>query len=328
MKDNISKATSSTTLNPLRKTIIIGEGEHRYECIHDWGELPSSISYGNTHGVVEDSQGRIYIKHTVHPTSQSRNAIVVFDEHGKFVTSWGEEFCGGAHGMHLSKEGADEFLYLCDTARHKLVKTTLDGETVWERGCPDDTGHYKSSNEYVPTNVATAQDGTVFVADGYGRDCIHAYDSNGNYKFSFGGTGSRPGLMSCPHGLIVDNRGEQPLLAVADRGNRRIQYFTLVGEHVGFVKDELRAPCHFHIRGEELLIPDLESRVTIFNKDNGLILHLGDGGHYEGVRDKDRSAFTPGKFVAPHSAIFDHEGNIFVVEWVEVGRVTKLKRMN
>ena len=34
---------------------------------------------------------------------------------------------------------------------------------------------------------------------------------------------------------------------------------------------------------------------------------------------------TAGKFVAPHSAIFDHAGNIFVVEWVEVGRVTKLR---
>jgi hypothetical protein len=45
------------------------------------------------------------------------------------------------------------------------------------------------------------------------------------------------------------------------------------------------------------------------------------------LRDKAREAFTPGKFVAPHSAYFDHEGNIFVVEWVEVGRVTKLRKL-
>ncbi len=56
-------------------------------------------------------------------------------------------------------------------------------------------------------------------------------------------------------------------------------------------------------------------------------MHLGDGGTYEGLRDKDRSAFIPGKFVAPHSAIFDETGNIFVVEWVEVGRVTKLRKV-
>jgi hypothetical protein len=144
---------------------------------------------------------------------------------------------------------------------------------------------------------------------------------------TFSGTGKAPGNTSTPHGLIVDTRGEQPLLAVADRSNRRIQYFTLDGEHVKFVNDELRAPCHFHILGGDLLIPDLEARVTLFDRENKLITHLGDGKHYTGIRDKDRSAFTPGKFIAPHGAIFDHSGNIFVVEWVEVGRVTKLRRV-
>ena len=37
--------------------------------------------------------------------------------------------------------------------------------------------------------------------------------------------------------------------------------------------------------------------------------------------------FRPGKFVSPHGACFDHAGNIFVTEWVEVGRVTKLRRV-
>ena len=31
--------------------------------------------------------------------------------------------------------------------------------------------------------------------------------------------------------------------------------------------------------------------------------------------------------ICPHGASFDHQGNIFVVEWVEVGRVTKLRRL-
>ncbi|PYV80668.1 MAG: hypothetical protein DMG93_18305 [Acidobacteria bacterium] len=36
---------------------------------------------------------------------------------------------------------------------------------------------------------------------------------------------------------------------------------------------------------------------------------------------------APGRFVCPHGACFDHEGNVFVVEWVEAGRVTKLRRI-
>ncbi len=30
----------------------------------------------------------------------------------------------------------------------------------------------------------------------------------------------------------------------------------------------------------------------------------------------------------PHGANFDREGNIFVVEWVEIGRVTKLRKVS
>src|SRR5580704_15104455 len=42
------------------KAPVLGDGEYKYECIHDWGELPSNIKYGNTHGVCEDSHGNIY----------------------------------------------------------------------------------------------------------------------------------------------------------------------------------------------------------------------------------------------------------------------------
>src|ERR1035438_327614 len=115
---------------------VLGSGEHTYEAIHDWGELPAGIQYGNTHGVCEDSQGHIYVHHTVNKASESHNSMVVFDAAGKFVTSWGPEFMGGAHGLHIHKEGREEFLYLCDTKRGIVVKATLKGEQVWSIGYP------------------------------------------------------------------------------------------------------------------------------------------------------------------------------------------------
>ena len=306
---------------------VLGSGEHAYEALHDWGDLPEGMVLGNTHGVAVDAQGRIYVKHTVHKTSRLPEALLVFDPDGKFITAWGAEFRGGAHGLHLAREGGREFFYLCDVNRKKVVKTTLEGVVVWERGCPDDTGGYKKPEEYTPTNVATAPDGTVFVTDGYGRYYIHAYRPDGTYLRTFGGAGKNAGHMMTPHGIFVDTRGPEPLLVVADRSNRRLQYFTLAGVHVKFVTDELRAPCHFDTRGSVLLVPDLESRITLFDAENRLITHLGDGGHYKGIREGPRSGFTPGKFVAPHAATFDAAGNIFVVEWVEVGRITKLRKL-
>ena len=80
-----------------------------------------------------------------------------------------------------------------------------------------------------------------------------------------------------------------------------------------------------------VVVPDLMARVTLMDKDNKVIAHLGDGEYsqqdWSRLRTQERDKFTPGKFICPHSAIFDHAGNIFVVEWVEVGRATKLRRV-
>jgi len=306
---------------------VIGTGEQTYEVFHDWGALPEGHRYGNTHGVCHDRQGYIYVKHTVGKGAVCEDAVVVFDPAGRFVRSFGAEFKGGAHGLHLHREGGEEFLYFCDTARKNVVKTTLTGEQVLEFPFPDGEGMYARPEEYVPTNVAIAPSGLVFVADGYGKSFVHRYTTSGEYLDSFAGAGSEAGKTKCPHGLMVDLRGAEPELVVADRSNRRLQYFDLEGRSLRLVTGELRAPCHFDERGGILLVPDLEARVTLLDEQNQLVVHLGDGTHYRGVRDQPREAFTPGKFIAPHGAMFDADGNIFVVEWVEVGRVTKLKRV-
>ena len=62
------------------KAPVLGSGAFTYEAVHDWGALPSSIKWGNTHGVVEDAQRNIYIHHTVHASSERADTMVVFDE--------------------------------------------------------------------------------------------------------------------------------------------------------------------------------------------------------------------------------------------------------
>lgn len=328
------------TRKHIQRNPVVGSGEHTYECIHDWAVLPSDLAFGNTHGIAQDSQGFIYIKHTVHASSSKPDALCVFDASGKMVRSWGGQYKGGAHGLHLSREPGGEFLYLCDQARGVVDKTTLTGELVWSKTAPMESGVYSAAGEYHPTNVAVVPlghpaAGDLYIADGYGKSWIHHYSAKGEFIRTFGGPGKERGQVSCPHGLMIDtrpwtaadgSRSTEPRLLVADRSNRRLQYFTLDGRPAGFVTAELRLPCHFHERRGLLLIPDLEARVTLFDHNNQLVAHLGDGTN-TALRDKPRELFQPGKFIAPHGAIFDHDGNIFVVEWVEVGRVTKLRKV-
>jgi len=311
-----------------RTPLLIGSGEHTYEVFHDWLTPPSDILFGDTQGVAQDSLGRIYISHTVHPSSTKKDAIVVFDRYGKFLSSWGERFAGGGHGLDIRREGNEEFLYHCDTAHRQVVKTTLDGKVIWEKGVPLEANVYgKEGKEqpFIPTNVAFSPNGDFYVTDGYGSDWIHQYDMRGNYIKTFGGKGKEPGKVLNAHGIWVDDRGQEPYLVVADRANSRMQYFTLDGAHVKFVSEGMRQPCHFHIRGEEMLIPDLKSVITIVDKENKVVTQLGDGDP-SALRNHPREDFLPGKFVHPHGAKFLDNGDILVAEWVPIGRVTLLKK--
>ena len=184
--------------------------------------------------------------------------------------------------------------------------------------------------KYSPTNLAIAPNGDIYVGDGYGSSYVNVYNSKGEYKFTFGGPGKEAGQLNCPHGIICDERGAQPVITIADRGNNRIQNFTLDGKHIEFVGGT-NLPCHFNFyKNGDVVVPDLGARVTLFGRDNHVITHLGDdspSNTWKDLRKEPRDKFIPGKFVCPHGACFDQAGNIFVVEWVEVGRVSKLRRV-
>jgi hypothetical protein len=84
-----------------------------------------------------------------------------------------------------------------------------------------------------------------------------------------------------------------------------------------------------HQRGNDLVIADLAGRVTIFDRNNKLITHLGDNPDPKKRANNGvpREQWTDGEFIAPHCARWDTQGDLYVMDWVAVGRVTKLKRV-
>jgi hypothetical protein len=338
-----------------QKPPVLGQGEFQYEVVsHSWGEVPRHLKWGETHGVAIDEAGLVYIKHRS-STPEPVDAILVFDPQGKFVRSFGKEYHTGGHGIDIRKEGNEQFLYLCSTRVGIVTKTTLTGEIVWKKERPLESGKYDDpKTPYSPTNVAFSPDGGFYVGDGYGSNWIHQYDKDAKWVRAFGGTGSDAGQFKTPHGQWLDDRpGREPSLIVADRANARLQYMTLDGRHIGFVtadqdgnpgltsdpnelKSPVSFPAHFDIRGDVLLVPDLHARVSLFDKNNKLITHLGYDPDWtkEVLGDGkfpvrgDESLWQSGKFIHPHDACFDHAGNIFVVEWVKTGRVSCLRHVS
>ena len=328
-----------TTRKAEDNTPVIGTGEHKYQCDHTWGTLPAGYEWQTTHNVALDSQGLVYITHQGLKGREKMDTVLVFDPKGKFVRSFGKEWHEGGHGIEFRKEGSEEFAYLTNTwtPTMKIVKTTLTGEVVWTLGTPDIPEYKRNSKSgFNPTNIAFLPDGGFNVGDGYGSHFMLNYDKDQKLVKVFGGAGKGLGELTTPHGQCVDLRDKNhPMLVVCDRANGRLCRFTLDGKAIDATKkgETVLFPAHAKIRGDVLMVPDLHCRVSLFDKDNKAIVHLGDDEAWrkkvlDGFKVRaDAKQWVAGKFVHPHDAAFDAAGNIFVVEWVTTGRVTFLKKV-
>ena len=363
MKAQISRrrflATTATTAAALavprvltaqksEKQLVIGEGEHRYEVLHDWPQLPDKYRWQTTHNVAVDREGLLYVIHEGRENQKDHPSIFVFDGEGKFVRAFGNQFQGGGHGLEVRTEGKEQFLYVTGYQQLKnFAKLTLKGEPVWEKHAPMDSGVYPKDEDtkptkrwgrdaFMPTNYAFLPDGGFFLADGYGSYRIHRYDKAGNWKSMFGEPGKGDGQFNTPHGVWIDNRpGREASVVVADRANKRLQWFTLEGKHIKTL-DGFILPANIDSHKDVLLVPDLSARITLLGKDDKVITHLGedpewreqvlkDGMKLRGSRNGE--GWVAGKFLHPHDACFDPAGNIYVAEWVHTGRITKLRKV-
>lgn len=323
-KTNQPPVASSSLQSSSRETVSVGAGAHTYEWLHDWAKLPDGMKFGNTHGcVVIDEHDNVYMN------TDTGNAVIVFDKDGKFLRSFGKELRGGLHGMVLRKEGDKEFIYFAHHQRNIAGKMTLDGEVLWTLGYPTKPGIYKNESEYHPTSIAVAPNGDIFVADGYGKSWVHQYNEKREYIRSFGGPGDRDDQMASPHGIWMDTRGAKPVLLVADREHHRIQRFDLEGKLIDIVQGDLRRPSNFGQRGSDIAVADLEGRVTILDKNNKIVEHIGDNSD---PKKRANNGVPPeqwvdGQFIAPHCARWDSQGNLYVLDWVSSGRISKLKHV-
>ena len=56
---------------------------------------------------------------------------MVYNKDGKVLDGWSVGF-NGAHGLTLSNEGGNEFLYITDPDLHRVCKTDLNGKLILE----------------------------------------------------------------------------------------------------------------------------------------------------------------------------------------------------
>ncbi len=297
------------------------DGAFKFSTDPGWGALPNGENPGPTHGgVARDKAGLAYV------STDTDKGILVFNPDGTFKTSIAKEF-KAVHGLHIREEKGEEFIYAAWLGGKQALKLKLDGTCVLKIECPMESGKYGKPAEWAPTSVDSAPDGSIFVADGYGKSFIHKFDAAGKYVMSFGGKGNDNDHFQTCHGLGVDLRGEKPLLFVCDRENRRVMHFDLDGKFVAVLATGLRRPCSVAFEGKMAVIAELEARVTILDGDNKEVAHLGDNPKKDqwanfGVPPEQ---WSPLYFTAPHGACFDGNGGVYVQDWNRTGRIRHLK---
>ena len=330
------------TSRPAKPGVRLGSGAHTYEVVEGWGQLYAGMSYGFGCGVVVDGQDRVYV------TSRSANpAVAVFDRKGNLLEIWREDFAAKvglttaqvkdtAHGLYWSKEGRDEFFYWTENVStnkegprlgKRVYKTDLKGRILYEIGNVAKEGSTAQQFDWTnPTDVAVAPNGDIYVVDGYGSQRVSRFDRNFKHLKTIGARGKEHGQFNTCHGIWIKTlKGREPEVYIADRHNDRIEIFSLELDYKRTLQGDVRNPCCFYQHQGYLFIPDLASRVTIFDADDRFVAHLGDGKEADGKTNKPDNQTNPALFAAPHAMCVDSRGDLYVVEWLPFGRPRKFK---
>lgn len=287
--------------------------------------FPSQIEnqqIGAMHGgAAVDRAGNVYM------STDTPRGILVFGKDGKYQRCFGPT---QIHGLYLQREKDGEYLYAARPNFHEVVKIKTDGTTAWTMGYPQESGIYTKAEEFNPTNMVALADGTIFVADGYGKNYIHKYDRDRKYIKSFGGQGAMPaeeGKFNRCHGLAVDTRNRKTLLVVCNRESGRVEHWDTDGNFVKVLQSNLRMPAAANVGGDYIAIAELQGRVTVLGKDNSVVAEIGDNPNASQRANYglDPKQWTDGICNSPHAIAIDKTGNVYVGEWTQFGRIHKFK---
>ena len=294
---------------------ILENNNYRYEEVSSWAQLPNGLGLGEVVDIAVDGQDRVYL------FCRGDHPVMVFEQDGHFIRSWGAGLFTRPHGITIDEAG---ILYCADDDGHWIGRFTEEGELLSSIGTRDHGAVAQSGDPFNrPTKVAfDPKTKDLYIADGYGNARIHKFSVEGEHLFSWGAYGTDPGQFNLPHSVCTDSAGK---VYVADRENHRIQIFDDQGNYIT-QWNNMHRPCGLHIADDLVYIGQLLSQYP-FNADYpniGACISIHDltGKRLARLGDS-RSGEAPGQFIAPHGLAVDSGGSIYIgeVSWTVYGRL-------
>jgi hypothetical protein len=308
-------------VSPVR----MGCGLMTFDTVPGWGLRPDGESaLGPTHGaVVIDKAGNIY--------TSAQKGVVIFSPDGKVIHSYlGPEY-SDIHDMEIREENGVEFIYGARNNDAEGIKFNVNsGDIVLKLPFPEESG--LNLTKFNPTAITVAANGDIFLSNGYASNHIFKFDKTGKYLLHFGSKGNGLKQFNTAHGMTLDTRYDPPRLLICDRNHEpkgRLLHYDLDGEFIAEVVTGLGMPTSVAIQGDYVSVPDLHGRLVILDKSNTIIAVLG----HNSDPDKRMNFNVPqeqwieGIFSGTHGSYWDQDGNLYVQDWNESGRIMKLVRV-
>jgi len=261
----------------------VGTGKYTYVVQEDWAKLPDGWTMPAC-SVTVDSEDRVYCfnRSPDHP-------VVIFDRDGRYLDSWG---AGLFKFPHTIRADEHDNLWIVDRDLGQMLYFTRSGtllRTIGTRGYRSDTGLDPAeggSNAWrkvtrgggpfnLPTDIAVAPSGEMFMTDGYGNARVHKFSADGTHLSSWGEPGAAPGQFNLPHGIWIDRRGR---VLVCDRENDRVQIFDQGGALLGIWATPLVGPAVFYVdRDDCVYIPEHNGGLfSVLDLDGNRLARWGD----------------------------------------------------
>jgi len=299
-----------------------------YSTVSDWLKLPAGRpQLGNMHGdIAVSAKGEVFVS-----VQDPAAGLQVYAPDGTFIRN-----VNGApsdfHGFVIKQQPEGEFLYGATLRGQTVVKMKLDGTILMTIGSSAIPDEFKVRNarsnelQLLLTGLDVAPNGDIYVADGYASDFIHRFDKTGKYLTSFGGK-KAPYNFNTLHNLAIDTRFQPARIIAVDRANNRVVHMSLSGEFLGVVASDLLLPAAITLNGDNVVVGELRGRVTILDKAGKVVERIGENsGEGVGSNQAKPESWRPGLLLSPHGVALNAQGDLFVSEFNQYGRVHRFNR--
>lgn len=240
------------------ETYAVVLGDRRYAVRRKWARLPPDIRFGFISDLVVDHAGRVHVAQR-----GTDLPILIFERDGSYAGAWGAGLVSEPH--YVTRAGDDSVL-VTDRDSHQVLRFDRNGTLIQALG----RRHFPSLGAPFnhPTSAAMADDGEIYVADGYGNSNVHRFAADGSLRQTWGEPGQDAGQFTTPHAIWVDRNGR---VLVADRENNRIQVFDRDG---GFIAawGDFYHPMKIWVDDRDLVfVTDQIPRITLLSADGKLV---------------------------------------------------------